>query len=92
MAERKPIFTKKAVVIDDAPLFGKQNIMLMGIGAIIIILGMIVMAGGKSPDPKVFNYNEVYSTVRITVAPILIILGILVEVVAIFRKPAAKAE
>lgn len=92
MIERKPILTKKAVVIDDTPLFGKQNKLLMGVGAIIIILGMIVMAGGKSPDPKMFDYNQVYSKVRITVAPILIILGILIEVVAIFRKPAAITE
>lgn len=92
MAERKPILTKKAIIIDDAPLFGKQNKMLMCVGAVIIILGMTVMAGGKSPDPKVFDYNQVYSKVRITVAPILIIIGILVEIVAIFRKSAPITE
>ena len=85
MIERKTI-DKKTVIINDAPLFGKQNKMLMGIGAAIIILGMIVMAGGKSPDPKVFNYNEVYSKTRVTLAPILIIAGIIVEIFAIFMK------
>lgn len=92
MVDRKPILTKKTIVIDDAPLFGKQNKILMGVGAIIIILGMIVMAGGKSPDPKMFDYNQVYSKVRITVAPFFIIIGILIEVVAIFRKPATTTE
>jgi hypothetical protein len=95
MAEIKPVrkpILKTPTVIDETPLFGKQNKLLMGIGAAIIILGMIVMAGGKSPDPKVFNYSEVYSMTRITLAPFLIIIGILVEVVAIFRKPATAAE
>jgi hypothetical protein len=45
------------------------------------------MAGGKSDDPNVFNEKEVYSTTRITIAPILIILGLIVEIFAVFRKP-----
>jgi len=74
---------------DNTPIFSKANYLLMGIGAVIIIIGMIVMAGGRSADPKVFDYNEVYSKTRITVAPILIIIGILVEVYAIFKNPPA---
>lgn len=81
-----PPATKK-LIINDTPLFGKTNLMLMVAGAVIIILGMILMAGGRSSDPKVFDYNQVYSKTRITVAPILIIIGILLEVVAIFRQP-----
>jgi len=81
--------TSTQLKADNTPIFSKSNYLLMGIGAIIIIIGMIVMAGGRSADPKVFNYNEVYSKTRITVAPILIILGILVEVYAIFRNPPA---
>jgi hypothetical protein len=45
------------------------------------------MAGGKSDDPNVFNANEVYSTRRITIAPIVILIGLAIEVYAIFRKP-----
>jgi hypothetical protein len=48
--------------------------------------GLFLMAGGKSPDPKVFNDNEVYSTTRITIAPILIIAGLIVEIFAIMKK------
>jgi hypothetical protein len=77
----------KKVIVNETSLFGKINLMLMVVGAVIIILGMILMAGGRSSDPKVFAYDEVYSKTRITVAPILIIIGILVEVVAIFRQP-----
>ena len=68
-------------------LFGKSNYTWMIIGAVLIIGGMLLMAGGKSSDPKVFDTNEVYSTTRITVAPILIVLGFIIEIVAIMKKP-----
>jgi hypothetical protein len=44
------------------------------------------MAGGKSTDPNVFSDNEVYSFRRITLAPLLIIAGLLIEVYAIMKK------
>jgi len=76
---------------DNTPMFGKGNYLLMAVGGVIIIVGMMIMAGGKSSDPKVFDYNQVYSTTRITIAPILIIVGILLEVYAIFKKsPSAE--
>jgi hypothetical protein len=68
-------------------MFTKENYMWMGIGAAVIALGMILMAGGKSDDPNIFNAAEVYSARRITVAPILILLGLGIEVYAIFKKP-----
>lgn len=67
-------------------LFDKQNLRLMLIGAVIIAIGMILMAGGKSSDPTVFNEKEVYSFRRITIAPILIIAGLVIEIAAIFKK------
>jgi hypothetical protein len=67
-------------------LFTKDNYLWMGIGAVIIALGMFLMSGGKNTDPKVFDYKVVYSTTRVTIAPILVILGLLVEVYAIFKK------
>ncbi|MDE3234927.1 MAG: DUF3098 domain-containing protein [Bacteroidota bacterium] len=68
------------------PLFGKDNYLWMVIGGAIIILGMFLMSGGKNQDPHVFDYNVVYSFTRVTVAPILIVGGLLVEVYAIFKK------
>ncbi len=68
-------------------LFTKENYKWMGIGAAVIALGMILMAGGKSDDPNIFNAAEVYSARRITVAPIMILLGLGIEVYAIFKKP-----
>lgn len=57
-------------------------------GLVLIALGMFLMSGGKSnTDPAVFNKEALYSPIRITVAPILILAGLVVEVFAIFRKP-----
>ncbi|MBK7376155.1 MAG: DUF3098 domain-containing protein [Ferruginibacter sp.] len=68
------------------PLFGKENYMWMLIGLAVLALGFFLMAGGKSSDPKVFNTDEVYSTTRITIAPILIIAGFVIEIFAIMKK------
>ncbi|MBW7892858.1 MAG: DUF3098 domain-containing protein [Chitinophagaceae bacterium] len=68
-------------------MFGKQNYKWMAIGAGVIVLSLLLMAGGKNADPNVFNYNEVYSTRRITIAPVLLVLGLLIEMYAIMLKP-----
>ena len=68
-------------------LFTKENFKWMIIGALIMALGFFLMAGGKNPDPNVFNDKDVYSPVRITIAPILIVAGLLVEIFAIIKKP-----
>ena len=67
-------------------LFSKENYILMLAGLIILAIGFFLMAGGKSADPKNFDPKEVYSTTRITIAPILIILGFIIEIVAIMKK------
>lgn len=69
------------------PLFSKDNFLFMLIGGLVIALGMYLMSGGKSDDPSVFSNTEVYSKTRITIAPILIVAGLLIEVYAIFKKP-----
>lgn len=67
-------------------LFSKQNYIWMLIGGITIGLGMLLMAGGKSTDPNAFDPKQIYSTTRITIAPIVILLGLCIEVYAIFKK------
>ncbi len=67
-------------------LFDKSNYLLMLAGAIVIALGMFLMVGGRSEDPTVFKANEVYSSTRITVAPIFIFIGLAIECFAIFKK------
>ena len=73
--------TKKSLVI-----FGKSNYIWMLIGVYLIASGMLLMTGGKSADPNVFNASEVYSFRRITLAPIVMIIGFLVEIYALFKK------
>ncbi len=68
-------------------LFGKENYKWMLVGLIVIALGFILMVGGKSSDPNIFLEKEVYSARRITIAPVLIIVGLLIEIFAIMRKP-----
>jgi len=68
-------------------LFTKDNYVWIIAGIVIMAIGIFLMAGGKSDDPNVFRYDEVYSKTRITVAPILILLGLSIEVYAIFKKP-----
>jgi len=67
--------------------FTRQNYLIMLAGIAVIILGYALMVGGKSPDPNEFYPDQVYSWRRITLAPIVVIIGFLVEVYAIMRKP-----
>lgn len=66
-------------------LFGKEHYMLMLIGVIILTIGFFLMVGGKSTDPTKFNDNDIYSTTRITIAPILILTGFIIEIFAIMK-------
>jgi len=67
-------------------LFGKRNYKFMLIGIFFIALGFILMSGGGSDDPDIFN-EEIYSFRRIRLAPILVIMGFIIEVYAILTKP-----
>jgi len=78
---------KKEAVKNAGSLFDRENMLWMLIGAAVMIIGFFLLAGGKSDDPKVFNPDEVYSTRRITIAPIVILIGLAIEVYAIFRNP-----
>ena len=71
---------------DAAPLFSRDNYRLMLLGIVLVGLGLFLMAGGKSKDPNVFNADQVYSFTRITLAPILILGGLALEIFAIFKK------
>jgi hypothetical protein len=82
MAESKPAASKATPGI-----FSKDNYKWMAIGAVVITIGMFLMSGGGSKDPNVFNKDEVYSSTRITIAPILILAGFVLEIYAIFKKP-----
>ncbi|MGB7785555.1 MAG: DUF3098 domain-containing protein [Salinimicrobium sp.] len=67
-------------------VFEKKNYIVMGIGLAIIALGFILMAGGGSDDPNVFN-PEIYNFRRIRLAPALVLLGFGIEIYAILLNP-----
>ena len=65
--------------------FGKQNYIIVLIGIALIVLGFVLMIGGGSSDPDVFN-EKMFNFQRLTLAPILVLAGFVVEIVAIFWK------
>lgn len=66
-------------------LFGKRNYKFMILGLFFIAIGFILMSGGGSDDPNIFN-EEIYSFRRIRLAPILVVTGFIIEVYAILTK------
>lgn len=67
-------------------LFGKKNYILMAVGLFLIAIGYLLMHGGVSETPDTFNY-EMFSTVRIRIAPLVVLIGFGVEVWAILSNP-----
>ena len=85
-----PTVSKRAAarVVKEEPtelIFGKENFWWMLLGVGFIALGMMLMTGGEQPSPEVWDDNIIYSFRRITLAPILILAGVVVEVIAIFK-------
>ena len=65
--------------------FKKKNFILLITGTLFIAIGLILMSGGASEDPEVFNY-EIFNFRRLTLAPILITIGFIIEIFAIMLK------
>lgn len=76
---------KKEIKATNDFAFGKENYMWMLIGIGCIFLGFILMSGGGSKDPNVFN-PDIFSFRRITLAPIIVLIGFVVEIYAILKK------
>lgn len=80
---------KKAVTSNDKELqfaFGRENYRIMLIGLGVIALGFILMIGGGTDDPYVFN-ESMFNFQRLTLAPLLLIAGYIIEIYAIMKKP-----
>ena len=83
MAKQKNTSTPEVVEEEKKLPFAKMNYILVLVGVALIALGMILMIGGGSSDPDVFN-PKMFNFQRLTLSPILILLGFVVEIVAIF--------
>lgn len=66
--------------------FGKQNYQIFIAGIVLIVLGYLLMIGGGSDDPNVFN-PAIFDTQRITIAPMVCLLGFVVVIIGIMRRP-----
>ena len=82
MGEQK----RKKEQAESSFVFQKSNYKIMLFGLAFIALGFILMAGGGSQNPEVFN-PEIYSWRRIRLAPALILIGFALEVYAILKTP-----
>ena len=66
--------------------FGKENYKLLLIGLALILVGFLIMIGGGSKDPNVFS-EDIFNFRRLTIAPILVLAGYVVEIFAIMKRP-----
>ncbi|MGY6562268.1 MAG: DUF3098 domain-containing protein [Luteibaculaceae bacterium] len=70
---------------------GRKNFMLLGVSMVIIVIGYLLLAGGKNPDTETFN-NEMFSFRRITLAPLVLLFGYLFAIYAIMVKDKSKVQ
>lgn len=70
---------------------GAENYKLLAIGFVIIVLGFLLMLGGRSDDPKVFS-SDIFSFRRTTLAPLVVLAGFIFEIWAIMKKPKEEKE
>jgi len=84
VSRRKTAGRTKSVVKEPL-LFKRENFKWMFIGLGFIVLGMVLMSGGSMPSADVWDEDLIYSFRRITLAPIVILIGLGIEVYAIFK-------
>lgn len=70
-------------------LFTRENYILVAVGLVVIMLGFLLMSGGNNEDVTVFN-PDIFSSRRIFWAPLVVILGFVIEMVAIFYEKKEK--
>lgn len=68
-----------------------RNVKIIGIGLLVMVLGFVLMIGGGSSDPSVFN-PEMFNFRRLTLAPVLIVAGVVVIIVGIMKTPRNTEE
>ena len=68
-------------------IFDRTNYIIMVAGVVVILIGFMLMSGGATTDPTVFPKEELYSFRRITLAPIVVMLGFGIEIFAILKRP-----
>ena len=67
-------------------VLGRKNYIFIIIGCVVVLLGFVLMSGGGSEDPNVFNEDELFSFRRITLAPFLVMSGYGLVLFGIMKK------
>jgi uncharacterized membrane protein len=66
--------------------FGRENYILLFAGLVVLFIGYLLMIGGGSEDPNVFS-DKLFSTRRMVIAPLVLLTGFIIEIVAIMKRP-----
>lgn len=82
-----PVSAPKQSVTTAPFIFDRTNYIIMLAGIVVILIGFALMGGGGTNDPNVFPKEELYSFRRITLAPIVVMLGFGIEIFAILKRP-----
>ena len=94
MADKKEVKKAKAEVPakhQTGLVFSKLNYQLLIIGLVVIVLGFLLLAGGGSDDPNKWD-PSIFNFRRVTLAPVLVLIGFVIEGVAIMYRPKAKKQ
>ncbi len=67
-----------------------KNVIYLVMGLVLMIIGYVLMTGGGATDPSIFPEKEMFSFRRVTLAPLFILAGFVVEIFAIMYKPKSK--
>ena len=71
---------------------GKDNYKFIVLGCIVVALGFILMSGGGTDNPNEFNVEELFSFRRITLAPFFVILGYVIVLYGVMKRPRTNKE
>lgn len=73
-------------------IFNRSNYIYLIVGVVLNVIGFLLMIGGAAENPNDFNEGELFSSVRITISPIIILLGYVVIIYSIMKKPKPSEE
>lgn len=76
---------------DDKMAVGAKGLKFMIVGILVMVAGLILLAGGGSKDPDVFNY-AMFDFQRLVAAPVVIVCGVVIEIIAIMGRRTKKDE
>ena len=76
---------------DEKMAVGAKGLKFMIVGILVMVAGLILMTGGGSKDPNVFNY-AMFDFRRLVAAPIVIVCGVVIEIIAIMGRRSKKDE